>query len=248
MKLFTFIALLIGLPALAQEEKIRVAEMRQHTQIVAKSGAVLYTMTKINRFSEEKDETILLIRDEGYGELIVRDVMSYEKHFSSHRISDLENRAFLQHSFPMQLGAKSRSETLKLGRDPEAIVWPEVILKIETNGGVWERNEKELRDEANMRPFRREIRPTMNSFVLEALERMRGTLLGADPGDLGFQDFANLVLYGIDKEAVSPSDAKVVETVPDCAFDESFGYPCTESQLARIAKAADEGKKLHGYW
>jgi len=38
-----------------------------------------------------------------------------------------------------------------------------------------------------------------------------------------------------------------VALLPECDFDQRFGYPCTEGQLARVKRAADENRELDRY-
>lgn len=238
---------MLALPAQAVPLRLP-PEMRRHYRIHAKDGTLLYTVTTINRFSEQQAESIALVRDEALMDVAFRSVLSFEKQFFLHRISDLKDEAYVQQTFAMPLGVKTWSEMRELMSEHQSIRQAEVILKLETNGGRWEYAERERKEPVRMRELRHNIRSSMSPLLLEAIERMRGTLFGTEIGRDLYTSFETELLYDAADEPAASTEITLDDSAPDCAFDASFGYPCTKSQLARIDAAAKEGKQLRGYW
>jgi hypothetical protein len=233
-------------PFLAEDSPVQrelPPEIRRHWQ-VASRGTVLYRFTTILKMTETKHETIVLVRDEGHGDFVIRDRWSFEDQTVVYRISTLDDRAFLQQSYKMPLSAKGRKRTMDEVRATTILTEGETtaIIRIETNGGQWERSEDELKDDVALRRLRHDLRSTMNFPLLEMLERMRGTFFATEDGQQLYGTVARLVLYDAGS-ATTAADVQISEAQPTCDFDESFGFPCSETQLSKIEKATKEGKR-----
>ena len=60
-------------------------------------------------------------------------------------------------------------------------------------------------------------------------------------GHIFYEFIGQYVVYDkVDAEARTPEAESAKTAAPDCTFDEAFGYPCSEKQLACVAKAAKE--------
>lgn len=225
-----------------------VRELRHHMQVLAKDGTLLYHVTVIDLWSDAKDATTVLVRDEGLGDFVMRRIWTFESQTVTYRISDVSDKSFVQQSFRTPFASKNRKETLSEARENESVRQAGVIINIETNGGKWEGAETDWDEFIQMRRLRYDQRMTMNSSLLEALERMRGTFFTTEPGYLFLRQVARYILYDADSAEIAPSaNVKVTEAEPHCEFDSSFGFPCSDAQLARIAKAAKDGKELRRY-
>ncbi len=239
---------LLASSALALEPLRLPPEMRRHQQVRTKDGTVLYTVTSIHRFAEKEAETIILVRDDAFIDLIFRGVISFEKQFVFHRLSDVRNETYVQRSYRSGLGAKTWSELRKLMHEQESARQAKVVLKIESNGGEWESSEEDRENSVLRRERVHNVRNSMTPSLLEVIERMRGTLFGTEAGNEIYIALAFELLYDVNEEAATSTNVSLTDESPDCAFDKSFGYPCTESQLARIKQAAQDAKPLRAYW
>lgn len=248
--LFFLGSLSLAIPLLADSPVKRELppEIRRHWEVAVKSGTVLYRFTTILKLTEAKSERVVLLRDEGHGDFVIMHRWSFEDQTVVYRLSTLDDRAFLQRSYTMPLSAKNRTRTMEEARATTILTQDgvPVILKVETNGGQWEGHEDDLKDKVALRRLRHELRSTMNGSVLETLERMRGTFFAAEPGTLLYDNVGMLVLYDAGA-ATTAVDVEIEEVQPSCDFDDSFGFPCSDAQTARIAKAAKEGKTPHWY-
>jgi hypothetical protein len=224
------------------------AERREHFQVSTKAGDLLYHGTVITRISEKLDEKIVLVRDEGFMDLIFRQTSDYETQTDMQRVSDVAGRAFVQHSWRNHLTATTRTDALAEVRENEALLMAPVIVNIETNGGKWEDMEANADDIVAQRRLRHEQRITMSQSLLEALERMRGTFFATRPGQTFLTLLVRHLLYEGDREMHRESSAVVVSNAaPHCDFDKAFGFACTDAQLKRIARAEKDGKLLTSY-
>lgn len=127
----------------------------------------------------------------------------------------------------------------------EKLVSTPVFVTITTNGGEWSIVSTDLDEWARVRQLRHEIRPTMDFFLLEAIERMRGAVFAIPGGDIFFMQVAQYVVY--DTRDAPRLAVQQENQPPACDFDKSFGYPCSAAQLEKIRKRAEEGKPLDRY-
>lgn len=59
------------------DDAIKAQEMRQHFDIKAPEEVTLYEFTTILRLSDEIDESVVLVRDEGHGDYLLRHTWSF---------------------------------------------------------------------------------------------------------------------------------------------------------------------------
>lgn len=248
MKNFALTILIFCTGAAAAESpaKTEVQETRRRFEIVAAAGNVLYEITELARVSDAQSATYLLVRDEGHGECVMRHVWSFVDQTVTYRISDVKDRAFVQTSFTMPFQSKTRLDTMaEARRKDEATVNP-AILKLETNSGRWDGVETEWEEHSRIRGLRRSLRQTVDFSLLEAIERMRGTIFGTVDGDPFFQLLARYVVYDSGSDSLQ-TGLTSRHAAPDCDFDASLGFPCTTKQKERVEKANKSGKPLQHY-
>jgi hypothetical protein len=226
----------------------KVVEIRNHFRVGGADGANLYVITEIIRLSDDLNESHLLIRDEGHGDFVMKSVWAFQTQEITHRLSDLKDRNFVQSTSKMPFTSKTRVETLAEARQNPMLVDTPAAVRIETNGGVWEGIHTDWDEYGRLRQFRHDLRQTIDPFLLEAMERMRGTVFTGVSGlpDAFYARVARFVVYD-QRSDETPVSVKQAELTPDCQFDESFGYPCSEKQLERVRQAAKEGTSLSNY-
>ena len=146
------------------------------------------------------------------------------------------------------LTAKTMSEVFREAHaNPSIMMNTPTLLTITTNGGEWRTSETALKEEQTIRRLRHEIRPTIDVYLLEAIERMRGTFFSVPDGHPYAFFIAPVLLYdsAIDAKAIFREDP--ARQPPACDFDKSFGYGCSEAQWKRICEAEKAGKELDTY-
>jgi hypothetical protein len=236
----------------APSPEVKQSGWRRHFVITSKDAVRLYEGSEITRLSDSADEKFLLVRDEGHGDFIIRNVWNFKTQTVQHRISDLQDRAFFQLSYKMPFTSRTRLETLAEARLTPGLLSPaSTLLKLETNGGTWEGFEADWQgNPAQLRELRHGIRSTLNGFILEAIERGRGLLFSTMEGSAFFTILGRYAVYGTnltDDAEADPDLSPSRTATPNCEFDNAFGFPCSEKQKSFLKKAADEGTVVEMY-
>lgn len=232
----------------AEMKKAPVTEYRRHFQFLDLEKVPYYEATVVVRMSEERDEEFVLIHDQGHGDYILSKVWTFSDQLTTSRLSDIKGRTFIQVSYKLPLTGSTRTETLAEARkNPDIMNVPSVVT-LETNGGQWEGLDRDWQSAARLRDFRRQVRQTVDLSLIETMERMRGTLFATDEGSFFYTTVCRFALYDIDTgDAEPPATVEGTHAAPDCGFDKRFGFPCSEKQFARVAKAASEQQLLDRY-
>jgi len=237
----------------AETSQSPVTEFRRHFRLVDRDKAPYYEATVVVRTSEEKDEKYVLIRDEGHGDFILSGVWTFGDQRSISRLSDVKGRTYLQATYQYALTSKKRTDSLAEGQANPALLDVPAIFTLETNGGRWEGLHRDWDSAARLRDFRRQVRQTVDFSLLEAIERMRNTMFSTEEGSFFHAMVCKFALYELGMEnddgngEATSAAAQEEASAPDCDFDKRFGFPCTEKQLARVRKAADEQRLLDRY-
>jgi hypothetical protein len=224
-----------------------VRERRNHFEIVAQEGAVLYQFTEISRTSDTLSEEFVLVRDVEHGDFVLRQRWSFGDQMMTRRLSDLRDRVFVQLTMQSPFTSKTREETLAESRRHPSIKMTPGIVKVETNGGRWDAVETEWEDAVALRQFRYRLRASVDGFLLEAVERLRGMPIDLTAIGAFFDILGHLVVYGPPSPEPAIAGTKRQTAAPDCAFDAHFGFPCSAKQLDRIKKAAASGSTMRFY-
>jgi hypothetical protein len=145
----------------------------------------------------------------------------------------------------MPFTAKTRVGTLRESDQNRNLKMISALLTVTTNGGEWRGADSDTKEWQRLREVRHLIRPTISFYLLEGIERMRGAIFGTVAGNAYYGMVAQYALY--DTADDFKLDLEELPHPPDCAFDKSFGYPCSEAQLTRIRKANESGKVLDHY-
>jgi hypothetical protein len=208
-------------------------------------GTDYYRVTSIVRITDEAMAEFVLIDDLQHGTFLLEHHTSFPDDSTSYTIWDAKKKEFARASFDMPYMAKTWKGVRDESRRNPALYTATALLTIQTNGGEWLTSETEWKDWARMRDLRRAIRQTVPFFLLEAVERMRGTIFATSVGTGYYDVIGRYLVY--QPADTTPAELQEFAAAPDCAFDKSFGYPCTDAQLARIKGAAETGKSLPLY-
>src|SRR5215203_1310309 len=160
-----------------------VREVRPHQPVFGTQGAVLYDVTHISKSSQATFAAYLLVRDTGHGAFVIRHIWSFKDQLSMYRMSDLKDRTFVQITAKLPFSSKTRQETLEESRRNPTLKMIPAIVKLETNSGRWEAVETDWADADGLRQFRNQVRQSIDFFLLEAIERMRGTPVAGSVAD-----------------------------------------------------------------
>jgi hypothetical protein len=239
-------ALVVSRSALAQQRP-RVTHLRRHFELNDKAGQPYYEATVAHDFSDERQNTRILLRDHRFGDFVLSRVLAFPDGESTTTIgiTDAEGKSYVRINFIWAIKAKSVSEYLSQAHEHPQLLQAPTIVTLETNGGKWEAVETEWRGTDRRRQLRTEVRQSMNPRLLEAIERMRGMAMATTE----FTGFVELVTDYILHGTAGEAQQGLIENTlqPDCDFDKSFGIPCTEKQLARIKKADEEHRPITDY-
>ena len=236
--------LAFSLPAAAGADE-NIQEIRRHFTLDGPDKAVLYEVTEIIRLSDTFDENTLLVHDRDHGQFLMEARTQYSDQIVTYAITDVKRKAFVRSSFRTPFTSRTRVETLQEARRSPQVMSAPAIVTVTTNGGDWASIGTDLNEWSTLRRLRHQIRPTTDPFILEALERMRGSVLALPFGSTFYTMVAIYVLYDA-KDPVTVS-VRQHDQPPACDFDKSFGYPCSEAQLAMIKKLAEEGSSRTRY-
>lgn len=240
-----FVGAAVRLPAADINPK-PPSEIRRHFGITGPTGNVLYEVTEIIRVSDTVDSSYLLVRDEGHNDLVMRNAWTFADQKVVSRISDVKDRTFVQVSYTMPFQSKTRLKTLEEARTNRQLQQLPSILRFETNGGEWAGVETDWDEHVQIRRLRHDMRQTIDFSLLESIERMRGTLLSTPDGEKFFPLLVRFIVYDSGTDSAQEG-LKTRDEKPDCGFDASFGYPCSEKQKERVAKAAKSDTLLKRY-
>jgi hypothetical protein len=221
-------------------------ETRSHHVLQDDKGSVHYELSSITRVGSDFFQKSLLVRDVDHGDVIMEHRTVYGDGVATTTVSDVKRKSFIRASFPLPSAAKTVADARKEDDLNPELANASVILTLTTNGGEWSAIESEWQVWSALRTLRRSIRATMPTFLMEAFERMRGTVFETSNGRYYYSALARFVLYD---SADDDSRSTLIEraAMPDCEFDETFGFPCSDAQVKLIKAATEEKKLLHRY-
>jgi hypothetical protein len=222
-----------------------VRQVRRHSK-VSEGKRPLFMLTDVDVYSSKADEHYILVRDEGTAEQwVLKSAVDFARHESSYEVTDVRGEIFIRFSTPLQFSGDTREEYFAEYRaNPALLAAVDPLVVFETGGASRSAKESLWNDPENARAWRSEFRRQMNPNLLEAIERMR-PLYGQLPASMFYEMFIHRLLYG--DEARTAHAAPVVRVEPDCGFDATFGFDCTDRQQKRISEAKKRGELLREY-
>lgn len=244
-------ALLLALTAGAEETakpQVEPVEVRQHWAAVRADGRSMYDVTEIARTSDTVERSVIVVRDENGARWRFEHYSDYERHASMEEARDLKSGMFVRMSWKFRAKGKTIKEVLAWWKSvTDAERHGDVELTVESGGTRVAAQESEWNDRARSDDWRGQLRETFSVSFLDALERMRDTLM---PHDVTFdvmKDLVAKVSYANACDSASEPYTKRVDLDPDCTFDKDMGYPCSDKQIQRIVKAAKDGRRITRY-
>ena len=223
-------------------------ELRNRYNVVSADKRVQYEMAEVMRLSDTEESITVLVRDVATGDrYVLQRLKSYTEQTVVYKISDPKGESSIQTSFSLPFTKRTRLEALQEARDNPQLAAEPVIVTIETNGGTWSGVSTTWDEWAELRKLRHDIRSVTSFYLLEGIERMRGSVF-AQPSAQAFDTIvARFVVYDTDTTGKEDAGLQSVVVMPDCDFDESFGFPCTDAQQKIVRKARESGKVPQRY-
>lgn len=149
-------------------------------------------------------------------------------------------------NFPGFLVEKHETAT-DMEQHPEMFDSVDPIVTVETPSFMHSDHYSKLRREKDAAEWFSTLRETLDPHFLESIERLRFGFFGnvESGGAMFYNGAGQWLLHGICDE--QPQTLARVGVPPDCAFDKSFGHPCSDEQLATVEQAATDGVPLDHY-
>lgn len=217
-----------------------ISDSRRHYVLRSADRTVQYELTAIERTDGDIDTDIVLVDDRGHGLLLLQSQTDYQTQTAWYAITDAKGKALIRASFKLPFTAKTRAGTLAEAHAQPSLQMLPALLTIETNGGEWRSVDTDLQDWVRLRELRHAIRPTIPFFLLEGIERMRGSLFASTSALAYYGLVGRYAVYDTTDE--QKLELEEITAEPACDFDKSFGYPCSDKQLAAIKKSLEVGK------
>jgi hypothetical protein len=213
-------------------------EVRQHFHVTSVGAIDEYTVTRIGRLSELRDEEIILIQTKAGDRFAFTRDARYDNQRSIYELRDIDRKEFIRLELKKPFDAKTRSSTIEEARKNPKLLDVDLPFEITTTGnGSVSGFLSHKGDVETVREWRITIRRMLSSSFIDAMELMQTSGLLSIPLLNGADKFlADFVLY---RTECTPR--LTVETMPalaDCRFDAKMGYPCSDKQDERAARAA----------
>ena len=221
-------------------------ETRQHFALKAESFGLSYSITKIVQTpNETEDRDIYLIEDRVSGDrLVVTDRRDFLNQTREVEVVDTDSKEKVISIIQFPYKSATRIDTLEEMRAERKAGIPlkNLPITIEMNGvSVTAGNDEWTSDKA--RDHRSKIRRAASNTFMERLERLR-PILGAR-GELG--TVCRFLIALILNHEACRGPVTFEPAKPDCQFDASFRYGCSEAQKRRVAAAKSGDKVLTTY-
>lgn len=224
----------------------RPDDMRLHMAWFAPSGSVAYAVTRIVQSSETRTATTYLIEDSQGDRYILLHILDWSGGEVRAELRHVESKTYLALSMRMLVKGSTRTEILEAWKKAARPRPEEEVFTAEAGGltrtasvGEWEAYES-----AN--EWRRELRRSAGTKVVEGLEAMRAGLLPTQEFQPYCTIFLRYFLYG-DAPCASTTVLKQELMPPDCDFDDGFGYGCSDRQKERVETARKELRQISTY-
>ncbi len=221
-------------------------EWRTHYEARDPKSGVAYKMTEITQLpNETEDRHYTLVEDAASRErLIVKYSMNFFDHEVVVEVTDLDTRETASASSPVPYKSITRSGALdEIHKNPVLRNWRVPSITVNVNGVKETASEGEWLSKS-IRDKRSALRKAASPQFLERLERLRSV---GTPDSPLFPVCSNILLYLLYNETCKTPDVHTENAQPDCAFDSSFRFDCSQKSKDRIAKAKENGEKIERY-
>jgi len=221
-------------------------EWRSHFEAVDKASGTAYRFTEITQLPDESEDRIYTLVEDtaSHDRLVVKQRMNYMDHEASVEITDLDTHETASATSPLPYVSITRSGALdEIHKNPALRSWRVPSITLSVNGVAQTASETEWLSNVT-RDRRSSVRKAASPQFLEKLERMR--VVGASDSPL-FHACGSVLTYLLYNERCRAQDVHTAVAFPDCAFDASFKFSCSEQSKQRIAKAKESGEMLDRY-
>ena len=224
-------------------------ERRAHSGLESHDRLRLYDVTVVTRTTESDDQTLWLVQDVLNGDrFILTKTLDFTSQELRYQIAFLGSKSAITAFFLLPFHARTRSDTLKAFHEmtPETFSKVDTEWTVDSGGFKITAHESEWKNNSlRGREWTSELRRVASPLLLEAIERMSGTLF-ATVELRGFAEaIAGHMLHRVNcSETIGVS---VVRLEPDCDFDAAFGYDCSTQQKRLIQTARSENKPVTTY-
>jgi hypothetical protein len=224
----------------------QTSERRQHFAVNDQASGLAYRITKIDQTPNETEtREIFLVEDVAVGDrFIVTDRRDYLNQTREVEVADVElkEKAIATIQFPFK--SATRVDTIdEMRAAKKAGTLPQNLpVTIDINGVSVAASETEWTSDRS-RDNRSKVRRAASSAFLDRLERLR-PILGSH-GELS--NVCRFLLALVLNHEPCRGPVKFDVAQPDCEFDSSFRYGCSDAQKRRIAKARQSEKVLTSY-
>ena len=224
--------------AIAAEDGVKDTRKHYAITVAGGGGAALGIATRVSRVASTWDRYYVLFQSETGDELVIEAGFDYAAKTSEMTIRNVKGDAWVAARYKLPFSGKTRAEALAEGQQNPGIyaLIPDE-LEIETNAWSWKGTQTEWLGPARLqltKQFRRGIafdlletieRTVESGFSIEGITSVKETLVGH-------------LLYRPNCEQRPPL---ATLAIPDCDFDERFGFPCSKKQLVRAKDAKELG-------
>jgi len=246
-----FIAVTTGLSQSASDRANPVAngkpmEWRSHYEAVDMKSGIAYKFTEITQLPDESEDRIYTLVEDvvTHDRLLVKHRINYMDHEVSVEITDLDTHEVAAAASPLPYVSITRSGALdEIHKNPTLRSWRVPSITLSVNGVSQVASENEWLSTVT-RDKRSAVRRAASPQFLEKLERLR--VVGSSDSPL-FHACSNVLTYFLYNEQCKAQAVHAVIAAPDCAFDASFQFNCSEKSKQRIAKAKEAGESLERY-
>jgi hypothetical protein len=223
---------------------LKQPEVREHYKITSTVSGDDFAVTEIQWLSEARDKTVTLVEAHDGSKYVYRWEWDYEHQVTTCEFGEAGSDNNIKLTSWKPFNATARATTIAEARKNPAMMSADFRFEIVVGKdpvvigmmSFW-------KDVPTQRQWRSSVRQALSSSFLERMEMLDSTGLFALPS-LGAVrvNLVSLVLYRT--YCAAPERLTENPAVPDCRFDKSFGFGCSETQEAR-AKLAANAKTPH---
>lgn len=246
--------LLITTGALELSAEEKVIESRKHFTISRADGVPLGRATAVYRSAPTWFRSVVLFRAAIGDELVLEDMSDYKAKTLEWTIRNMKGDAWITARVALPFSGTTAAEAYAEFQDTQAQIFklmrPE--LEFETNAGSWKGSETDWAGDARLE-ITKQLRMGTSFDLLETIERSVDSAfvnlgeVGLDLDDDLARDEPLILQYLLYRPRCGQNASKAEFAVPDCDYDESFGFPCSEKQLARVKTAKETGETPERY-
>lgn len=240
------LAMLAVAGTLLFRSETHAAEWRKHWEALDPKTGIAYEMTEITMLPDESQDIMyVLLEDSVSGDrLIIRHTMDYFKHEASMEVTDVQTKEWFRASIPLPYKSISRREVVaELKANPALRQQSVDSITISCNGVEATASEADWLS-YKTRELRSNVRRAASALFLERLERLRVVVTPDSPLHHLCTSVLRYVLYN---ERCATPVVRTTTAPPNCDFDGSFKFSCSQKQKEKIARALKDNQKLDTY-